>query len=721
MSVGVEVIDNDHKKLMSFISTLSDAIEEGETGDVIEGIFDDLAEYVTTHFEREEELMRQCDFHDYENHIKQHRKFAERVPELKRRLLSSGSIEVALEINIFLYQWLINHILNDDMSYAQSVFEHGMTDVKRQHDSAVYNMTEKMGRRITLSWRMLLTSLIPITAIMGLAWVVFSSDYQKYITLNKLQNINVVIQEINHVTHNLQAERGLTTGYISSDYSQFGKELDKQRLAADQSIKNMMKAVEQLPDYLVDGNIMVQKKRIEELPFELELLRNEINQHTKELHSMKAAYTQRISGLLALLENMTYLEIDSELSSSIRSTVAILNLKESIGQERALGTQCIEKGCLTFEEVHLFASLIDRQKSFLESFHISANVNQKTMWHQYNSGDTGENVKKAEKAMLNEIISNRMPEMDSHQWFKIMSERMDQLEEFANHLVIEVQVLADKKINDLRLHFYTTSAILVFIIVFTLALSWIFNRSIILPVQKITKALNALADGDRDFRFTQSPGNDELGEMIDAYEKSRRALLQADVAANIRHSRKDIDLLHQTREKTVYEEQASVDPLTGALNRRKFDELAKNEIERVLRRHHRISIMFLDIDHFKRVNDTYGHAIGDIVLQKFFQACQKVARETDILSRFGGEEFLILLPETNLNSAARIAERIREFISKLVISVDGNDISITVSIGVTEWHKKNTSSLDELIQQADKALYQAKTSGRNRVVLLEAS
>ncbi|WP_028862878.1 sensor domain-containing diguanylate cyclase [Psychromonas aquimarina] len=161
------------------------------------------------------------------------------------------------------------------------------------------------------------------------------------------------------------------------------------------------------------------------------------------------------------------------------------------------------------------------------------------------------------------------------------------------------------------------------------------------------------------------------------------------------------------------EKLASTDLLTGISNRRHFFELAEIEFERSRRYEHRLSLLALDIDYFKRINDNYGHRTGDQVLLALTECCRKLLRSSDIFSRQGGEEFLILLPETELVDASLLAERIRQAVSELRVSYGDDVISLTTSIGLSEL-SDNTETLDQLMNHADKALYRAKEAGRNR-------
>ncbi len=162
---------------------------------------------------------------------------------------------------------------------------------------------------------------------------------------------------------------------------------------------------------------------------------------------------------------------------------------------------------------------------------------------------------------------------------------------------------------------------------------------------------------------------------------------------------------------------ANLDVLTGCFNRRHFMEKATEEVSRAMRYNHPLSLLMMDIDHFKGLNDRFGHQMGDQVLCKLVLVCQKQVRSEDLLGRYGGEEFVVLMPETGAAGARLVSERLREKIEKMVINTPETKCSITVSVGLTclekGFDKKNT--LDTLIRSADKALYAAKAAGRNCV------
>ncbi len=164
--------------------------------------------------------------------------------------------------------------------------------------------------------------------------------------------------------------------------------------------------------------------------------------------------------------------------------------------------------------------------------------------------------------------------------------------------------------------------------------------------------------------------------------------------------------------------QANIDYLTNIANRRAFIKQGEIEVARALRYGSPLSVAMLDIDYFKKVNDTYGHKTGDLVLQELSRLCLETLRETDMVARMGGEEFAILFPETDVQHAFEVAERLREKIESNELSLEtGLPIKFTTSIGVITLSKKNVN-IDMLLHLADKALYEAKQTGRNKVCML---
>lgn len=179
---------------------------------------------------------------------------------------------------------------------------------------------------------------------------------------------------------------------------------------------------------------------------------------------------------------------------------------------------------------------------------------------------------------------------------------------------------------------------------------------------------------------------------------------------------------HLLNQETVLQQLANTDYLTNLHNRRHFMMLANHELARAARYESEYSLMMVDIDWFKKVNDSYGHHGGDLVLQEIARICREQVRNVDIIGRVGGEEFAIFLPETGAEQAWDAAERLRQRIAQAAIPVDGqaSPIHVTISIGVVT-RRNHSVSLDRLLNFADHALYEAKAGGRNCVRSFTAS
>jgi diguanylate cyclase (GGDEF)-like protein len=173
----------------------------------------------------------------------------------------------------------------------------------------------------------------------------------------------------------------------------------------------------------------------------------------------------------------------------------------------------------------------------------------------------------------------------------------------------------------------------------------------------------------------------------------------------------------QLRQEVLLQSLANEDPLTGIANRRRFIERSGWELQKAKRSRQEMALLIIDIDRFKTINDTYGHAIGDKAIVLFSDACKRAVRETDLLGRFGGDEFVALLPATGSDEAVRIAERMRGLIASCTgLEANGKTIALSASIGVSTVHPDDLD-LSRALHKADAALYRAKQGGRNRVEL----
>lgn len=206
-----------------------------------------------------------------------------------------------------------------------------------------------------------------------------------------------------------------------------------------------------------------------------------------------------------------------------------------------------------------------------------------------------------------------------------------------------------------------------------------------------------------DIDFMQQSCN--MGQLVDEESSTRYVYIT----------------VHDVTEITVYEktliEMNTRDSLTGVYNRKFFESQLRNELKRFKRAQRPFGLIMLDIDFFKKINDTYGHQCGDYVLKSLASAVSSKIRGTDILARYGGEEFFCLLPETDIDSATHVAETLRMAVENKTYNFQNIPIQITISLGVTAMHPE-IESPEALIKKADDALYEAKRTGRNKVIAM---
>jgi len=205
-----------------------------------------------------------------------------------------------------------------------------------------------------------------------------------------------------------------------------------------------------------------------------------------------------------------------------------------------------------------------------------------------------------------------------------------------------------------------------------------------------------------------------LGAIAVAADHESHRFSPADLALLVLLAQHAAQAIRNARLFQQKERLATIDLLTGLPNRKHFIDLAEIEVERAFRYHKPLSAIMLDLDHFKKINETYGHHIGDQVLTKVAQLCQKTLRKVDVYGRYGGEELVVLMPETNRDHAFLAAARLRALVEAAPIATAQGEVRLTVSLGVAELEGSG-GSLERLLDALEKALIQAKLNGRNQV------
>lgn len=205
--------------------------------------------------------------------------------------------------------------------------------------------------------------------------------------------------------------------------------------------------------------------------------------------------------------------------------------------------------------------------------------------------------------------------------------------------------------------------------------------------------------------------SDEFDSIVKAFNSMNHKLSETTVS---------LAMMKKTVEERtkVLEHLSNTDPLTQVANRRALYERGNMEFSRAQRTHNKLTIILLDCDYFKNVNDEFGHQVGDELLKHVCNICNQAIRDIDFLGRYGGEEFVIILPDCDLNGGIEIAKRIQRTLAKNVLTIEGKEVKMTLSIGISMLSDKH-ENFEQLINGADHSMYQAKSNGRNRIEVTE--
>jgi len=722
MSVGIDVIDEDHKKIIAILTKLTSA-EQGETsGQTINAIFTELENYVTLHFAREEAILEQICYAEITAHKASHQNFIEQLPKLKQEWLAEDSLACSEKITTFLHQWIVQHILDEDLDYASCVYKYPISANKEKNKnnsqtSIIAKMSKVLSQKIKLSQRVFITTLLPVLGVLFLSFIILLDNYKEYKKVSLVLGLNDVLAQVNDISHSLQAERGLVTGLDASRYQSFTEQLSVQRLITDKAITKFLRLLSGELTPVVQDNIRLYSAFVESELTKLEKYRKQLDlglvNKTVNFTETYQAYTHLIGKLLSVSENLIHIDINSKLSNDFSAISAVLLFKEYMGQIRASGLYAV-----TTEKKNLYSHLaisllVGKQLNTLRVFHFSANSEQKILCINYCDA---QKYQQRLAQHFSHVMNDYSVEQRGKHWFDLISVDIDNLELLTEGLTVNLKQEVQLESQRLESNLYVILVLLSLFLVGITLFSLILNNSIINPIRDITNALNKMAVGHRDIRFNQNVGSDEIGAMQLAYEKLRRKLLEIDIFQAV-VNRQNNEIKYRKSQQAYFETLAFTDALTGAVNRHQFNKVLVEEIKRADHDQQPLSIMMLDIDYFKKVNDNFGHGVGDEVLIMFYRACKEAVRASDIVARIGGEEFVIILPTTQEKNAYQFAERLREKIQQLKVVIEENTIELTVSIGVSQWRKDTFSSAEEFVANADKLLYQAKNGGRNKVVV----
>jgi diguanylate cyclase (GGDEF)-like protein len=515
--------------------------------------------------------------------------------------------------------------------------------------------------------RIALLAIVAILSVVTALFVQYRSIRGEVNALREQKAAYIQAQEKSRLVHVLQKERGLSSAMLANPSVERGAELHKQYAETDATLAQM---------------------QTQTLAGKLLLVRQQVAARKIAWPDVREFYTSNINAAL----DMISMSVVAERSPNTVMHTAIVELslaRENMGLLRATVNGIYSRGRDELEDVTYLASEYGKFKDHLRVFQRDLKLQGS------NSAMDGLLAAPydAVTAQVEEILQ-RGPKAAWNRpnavWWVQATRVIDNFKAKEDKLYDALFQSADKEIEikEQALMRYGMAAISLGLMVVLLTAFTILRILRALGVL-ITTLDDVVCNENYSIRINGESQKDEFGR----------------ISLSLNNLLDYTDTLIRDKEKL-----AATDLLTGIMNRRSFLEVAAREIIRADRYETHFTLIYIDIDHFKQINDNYGHATGDQVLVRFVQVLKKYLREADLLARWGGEEFMILAPETKLEQGYQLAAKLCHEVAGTTFIGVGN---ITCSMGVDEWQAGD--SLDALCQRADAALYRAKESGRNRV------
>lgn len=522
---------------------------------------------------------------------------------------------------------------------------------------------------MTIKTRILLLGLLAIASLFYILGIRFMADSREHGEKQALLVRMETAAKLSDLVHELQKERGISSGYLTT------------RSQKNEAMLEMQRALTNRESVRMDAQSFRNLESLGKLPE----VREKISLHQLTPVESFGYYTLVI---LEILDQFNVLARDSNtsiLKQDLHAHEHLLYTKEYLGEIRASLNESLSRGNIDKERVAMVHRLLALHQHNGRKFLRDASPELAAAFSAVLAQPRVRDMFKIVDAALPEQGSVATPE----EWFSSASYAIDQLREVENLSMSHLRQHVKDEIAASNQRLLTNAAL-------TLAISLTLIFLAGSAVQRLLQALNLLITN--------------IEHTINTKDFSNRILFVSnDEMGVISHNFNELLSIaeHMIKEKDYL---ASTDLLTGLYNRYKFSELFTHELQREQRYQEGLALIMLDIDHFKCINDDFGHAAGDMVLKELAQLMRNLVRASDVLGRWGGEEFMILVPRDGHEAAASLAEKLRQ-------AIEIHDFrcvpKITASFGVSKHAPGDT--IETLCARADDALYRAKHDGRNRV------
>ncbi|MCP3664665.1 MAG: bacteriohemerythrin [Gammaproteobacteria bacterium] len=839
LSIGIQSLDDDHKHIIDLINLLTETMAANEYAEKLPDIFNQLVNYVLTHFDREEQFMQRANYPELEKHHQQHEKLASKLTLLKEQANSRDMGFLSFELAEFLRSWLLNHIALDDLQLRPYFAEAGLMDIHEVEMSTKTQPLERMRfiSRLHLRKRFTLLAMIQLVGVLFLGAIIIFSSWQDVTDIRASTRINELVPLAGNLLTELQRERGLHSGLSRWGPSRFGPHVDRQKSNTDKALAAFLAAD---PGSRTEASGSTLARSIDDALNRLdkiESIRATSQPPGQSPRTIISHYSLVVDALLDLVDDIVSVGVPEEARDTANAYSALLHLREFLGRERALGTALFGADQPSPAMVDWFSGLITAQFWREHQFELNSPANILELFKQQQSSSTFKQLQDLRQRIMAPNTGGATDDVDPLIWFETATLNIDAI------IAIEEQLLGSLEKQTLVSLTYARDKLLIFVCAATLftlivvLLVKLLAHSIIRPLTHMSQGLLALAGGDRMISVHGVSRTDELGELARAFEIFRSNLIRTDLAlaenrvdisnieyvqryfshlsqavrqlpvsvviANLEGNIKYVnqffesitgfsnneavkmsllsilsrslgtprlnkiwlnvlageiwegeilvhsisgkaywklvslsaiidkgevigvvyigqDISDRKRQEDAIEHQASHDILTNLPNRVLMFDRLESSISQMKRSQQKLALMFLDLDDFKRVNDTMGHNVGDVMLIETAQRLTHAVRASDTVARQGGDEFLILVPDiTNQPDAEPIAEKILTALSEPFL-VNGMHLPISASIGFA-FYPDDGDDPQLLLSKADAAMYQAKADGGGKYRYFDAS
>jgi diguanylate cyclase (GGDEF)-like protein/hemerythrin-like metal-binding protein len=692
LTVGIDTIDQDHKRLIEITNRLIDAIVTHNDRKIVITIFDELEAYTQYHFRREEAFMHSnCtsnDDIDVDLHKEQHRYFIDKLKKYKRNLLSEENIYASTEIFDmleFLVEWLLDHIIYEDLSLGSC----------EKSDEDEKSFFDRLNRRVSLLTRARILIFIPLFFLFFSVSYISFDLYDRYRYLDRTEKISRSVLLLYNVIDTLQIERGLSSTYLISKKRTFEELLQDRYEKTDRIIDESLRNIGLIEKFAATRQALKYYARLEKI-------RRQVLTHGIDRDMSNTYYTRFIRSLIDMIKTINYSVSDDGNFNTYLSILMLIEMSEVSGLIRNEGMYRIVNET---NENNILNELYHKKNTLL------------TLYEHIAEPELVDRLEKEANKTLNEKFDRyldtiRKPSRSklphATEWFDVSSGYIDMFKHTIENLLRAIHDNARSNKKSAVTLFGTLWLTMLLLFLSIVWLSRTLKAQILFHIRAITDALERMAKGDKSPFHTIRINDPVIRKMIDAFDTLRRSLIKADYIDTL----VEIEALKSKN----FAKLADTDVLTELPNKRAFDTAFRHFFDQALDNKRPMSICVIDLDHFKRINDTYGHNVGDVVLRRFAHSVRKLIDKNDFLARYGGEEFVLLSPSKGLKEACRTAERIRSATKKIDFSDIDENFELSVSIGVASSEEGDFADRLALFKLADLRLYDAKKSGRNRVI-----